>query len=237
MTGKKRETEAVFGSCKSISEKENVFMCLAATKFFLQKINSGVWFIQTFLQKILYMPNFPHTSSTVNMQIMNLFHTHSQKKQNPTKKFIKSGQIEIAQRRRRWDRAVKARSVRSSDERRDRRGARSTSTLVGRSRRSSIAGSLFSLVERSRPSSIAGSLFFLSLSSIWALSSLSLSLSLSPEMIWTENKSVKLFPGQRSKYWSTGNEFPKNFIFRCSQTCGFVGKWFPEIIFTQNKRT
>ena len=101
MTGKKRETEAVFGSCKSISEKENVFMCLAATKFFLQKINSGVWFIQTFLQKILYMPNFPHTSSTVNMQIMNLFHTHSQKKQNPTKKFIKSGQIEIAQRRRR----------------------------------------------------------------------------------------------------------------------------------------
>ena len=56
-------------------------------------------------------------------------------------------------------------------------------------------------------------------------------------MIWTENKSVKLFPGQKSKYWSTGNEFPENFIFRCSQTCGFVGKWFPEIIFTQNKRT
>ena len=78
------------------------------------------------------MSNFPHTSSTVNMQIMNQFYTHSQKKQNPAKKFIKSGQIEIAQRRRRWDRAGEARSVRSSDERRDRRGARSTSALVGR---------------------------------------------------------------------------------------------------------
>ena len=33
-------------------EKENVFMCLAVTKFVLRKINSDVWFIQTFLQKI-----------------------------------------------------------------------------------------------------------------------------------------------------------------------------------------
>ena len=73
----------MFGSCKSISGKENVFMCLAATKFVLWKINSDVWFIQTFLQKMLYMPNFPYTSSTVNMQIMNQFHIHSQKKQNP----------------------------------------------------------------------------------------------------------------------------------------------------------
>ena len=83
------------------------------------------------------------------------------------------------------------------------------------------------------------SLFFLSLSPIWALSFLSLSLSLSlfPEMIWTENKSVKLIPGQRSKSWSTGNEFPENKIFRCSQTCRLGWKWFPEIIFTQNKRS
>ena len=34
------------------SEKENVFMCLAVTKFVLRKINFGVWFIQTFLQKM-----------------------------------------------------------------------------------------------------------------------------------------------------------------------------------------
>ena len=202
------------------------------------------------------MPNFPHTSSTVNMQIMNQFHTHSQKKQNPAKKFIKSGQIEITQRRRRWDCAVKVRSVQSSDERRDRRGARSTSALVGWLRCSSddcAARRTIALAiaidegrdwrarwsdDRTARRLPAKSLLPFSLSPIWALSSLfSLSLSLFPEMIWTENKSVKLFPGQRSKYWSTGNEFPKNFIFRCSQTCGFGGKWFPEIIFTQNKRT
>ena len=171
--------------------KENVFMCLAATKFVLRKINSGVRFIQTFLQKMLYMPNFPHTSSTVNMQIMNQFHTHAQKKQNPAKKFIKSDQIEIAQRRRRWDCAVKVRSVRSSDELRDRRGARSTSALVGRSRRSSDdrarnrdrqgARSTSALVGRSHRSSIAGkvSSSFLSLSDLGSLFSLSLSLSLS----------------------------------------------------------
>ena len=87
--------------------------CLVASKFILQKINSGVWFVQTFLQKMLYIakpPNFPYTSSAINMWIMNQFHTHSQKKQNPAKKFIKSGQIEIARRRRRRDHAVEARS-------------------------------------------------------------------------------------------------------------------------------
>ena len=39
-------------------------------------------------------------------------------------------------------------------------------------------------------------------SPIWALSSLSLSLF--PEMIWSENEGGKSFPGQRWKYWSTG---------------------------------
>ena len=107
-----------------------------------------------------------------------------------------------------------------------RRAARSTSALFRRSRSQSRSTrgviderarrTIAQLVDRRR------SLFFLSLS---------------PEIIWTENKSVKLFPGQRSKYWSTGNEFLENFIFRCSQTCGFGGKWFPEIIFIQNKRT
>ena len=92
------------------SGKENDFMCLAVTKFILRKINFGVWFLQTFLQKMLYMSNFPHISSTVNMRIMNQFHTYSQKKQNPAKKFIKYGQIEIERQRRRWDRAVEARS-------------------------------------------------------------------------------------------------------------------------------
>ena len=87
--------------------------CLVASKFILRKINSSVCFVQTFLQKMLYIakpPNFPYTFSAVNMWIMNQFHTYSQKKQNLAKKFIKSGQIEIAQWNRRWDRVVEARS-------------------------------------------------------------------------------------------------------------------------------
>ena len=67
--------------------------------------------------------------------------------------------------------------------------------------------------------------------------SLSLSLSLFPEMLWSENEGRKSFPGQRWKYWSTGSHFPENIIFCDSQTCGKGWKWFPEIIFTQNKRT
>ena len=146
-------------------------MCLAATKFVLRKINSGVWFIQTFLQKMLYMPNFPHISSTVNMQIMNQFHTHSQKKQNPAKKFIKSGQIEIAQRRRRWDCVGKARSVRLSDERRNRR-SRSMRALAIAIDEGLDRPTIAPLVDRRL------SLLPLSLFDLGSLFSLSLSLSL-----------------------------------------------------------
>ena len=66
---------------------------------------------------------------------------------------------------------------------------------------------------------------------------LSLSLSLFPEMLWSENEGRKSFPGQRWKYWSTGSHFPENIIFRDNQTCGFGGKWFPEVISTQNKHS
>ena len=65
----------------------------------------------------------------------------------------------------------------------------------------------------------------------------SLSLSLFPEMLWSENEGRKSFPGQRWKYWSTGSHFPENIIFRDSQTCGFGGKWFSKVIFTQNKHS
>ena len=153
--------------------KENVFMCLAATKFVLRKINSSVWFIQTFLQKMLYMPNFPYTSLTVNMQIMNQFHTHSQKKQNPAKKSIKSGQIEIARQRRRWDYAVEARSVRSSDEWRDRRARLLDNRTAHPSCRSSIDERArnrdcptSALIDRRAMRSPAKSLLHLSLSPI-----------------------------------------------------------------------
>ena len=81
--------------------------------------------------------------------------------------------------------------------------------------------------------SLIWALSSLTLSLIWALSSLSLF----PKMNWSENESVNSFPGQRRKFWSTGIQFPENCIFRCNQTCGKGWKWFPEIIFTQNKRT
>ena len=84
----------------------------------------------------------------------------------------------------------------------------------------------------------SGAIWALSSLSLWSgLSLLSLPLSLFLEMIWRENEGAKSFPGQRWKYSSTGSHFPENIIFRDSQTCGFGGKWFPEIIFTQNKRT
>ena len=89
-------------------------MCLAATKLVLRKINSGVWFIQTFLQKILYMPNFPYTSSTVNMQIMNnstLIHKRNKTQQKNSSNPVKlrshgGGEGEIV----RWRRDRAARS-------------------------------------------------------------------------------------------------------------------------------
>ena len=122
-------------------------------------------------------PNFPYTSSTVNMWIMNQFHIHSQKKQNAAKKFIKSGQIEIARRRKRWDRAVEARSSEGEIERRgaaieerrccDRRSARCDRWTGARS-----------VVVRLELGVRGRSLFFLSLCDLGSLS-LSLSLSLS----------------------------------------------------------
>ena len=46
------------------SEKENVFMCLVVTKFILRKMNFGVWFIQTFLQKIHQIRQDKQNAST-----------------------------------------------------------------------------------------------------------------------------------------------------------------------------
>ena len=116
-------------------------------------------------------PNFPYTSSTVNMWIMNQFHIHSQKKQNAAKKFIKSGQIEIARRRKRWDRAVEARSSEGEIER---RGA----AIEERRCCGAIVGLELGLWLSDWSSGFAGEVSSSSLFAIWALS-LSLSLSLS----------------------------------------------------------
>ena len=142
--------------------------------------------------------------------------TQQKNSSNPVKLRSRSGgEDEIARwRRDRCDRptsgeigAIVLRAARSTiDERRDRRAVQSPAKSV-------------------LPLSLS-----LSLQS--GLSLLSLSLSLFPKMIWSENESVKSFLGQRSKCWSTRNDFPENSIFRCCQTCGF-----PEIIFPQNKCT
>ena len=139
-----------------------------------------------------------------------------------------------------------ARSHRSSIDDRNRWAVWSTSALVGRSHRSSIA----SLIDRRAHLSndrtarrSTNSAIDNRCSLIWALSSLSLSLSLSqslslfPKIIWSENEGVKSFTGQRWKFRSTGSHFPENEIYRCCQTPEFGGKWFPKIIFPQNKHT
>ena len=156
---------------------------------------------------------------------MNQFHTHPQKKQNPAKKFIKSGQIEIARRRRRWDRAVKVTSSGGEIGAIVRRAARLT---IGALRSGlSLSLSLRSGLSSSRSLCVVFCLFSLALC-VFCVTS---------EMIWSENRSVKSFPGQRGKFQSTGSYFPENNIYHRCQTCGLGGKWFPENIFPQNKRT
>ena len=164
--------------------------CLVASKFVLWKINSGAWFVQIFLQKMHYIaksPNFPYISSVVNVLIMNQFHTHSQKKQNPAKK---ENQI-----RSNWDRAAeeKVRSEARSERRRDRvarsearssgggiEAARSsdavlrlTSGAVLRLTSGTVLRSTISAVRSSDWSSVCGrwrSLFFLSLCDLGSFS-------------------------------------------------------------------
>ena len=142
-------------------------------------------------------PNFPYTSSTVILWIMNQFHIHSQKKQNAAKKFIKSGQIEIARRRKRWDRAVEARSSEGEIERRgaaidERRGAaiEERRCCDRRSARCDRWTGARSVVVRLELGVRGRSLFFLSLCDLGSLS-LSLSLSLFSKMLWSENRNWK----------------------------------------------
>ena len=124
-------------------------------------------------------PNFPYTSSAVNMWIMNQFHTHSQKKQNPAKKFIKSGQLrshgggegEIV----RWRRdQVEARSSGKIERRGDAIDEWCDATIDDR--RGFIIGLELGLWSSDWSSGFAGKVSSSSLFAIWALSSLSLSL-------------------------------------------------------------
>ena len=155
------------------SGKENVFMCLAVTKFVLWKINFGVWFIQTFLQKMHQIRQKKQNLAKENESISHSF----TKETKPSKK--------IHQIRSNWDHAAeeKMRSRGEGDiERRRGRCDRLTSGAIDdrsvRSHRS--RSSIASLVSTVR-----------SLDKRRDLGSLSLSLSLFSKMNWSENKGVK----------------------------------------------
>ena len=114
-------------------------MCLAVTKFVLRKINFGVWFIQTFLQKM---------------------HQIRQKKQNATKenesnpaeeKMRSRGEGNIERRRGRCNRPTSgAIDDRDRAARRSTSGARPTSALVDRDHQSRSSIAPRDLIDRDR---------------------------------------------------------------------------------------
>ena len=161
------------------SGKENVFMCLAVTKFVLRKINLGVWFIQTFLQKMHQIRQKKQNTAKEN-------------ESNPVEEKMRSrGEGNIERRRGRCDRSTSGaiddcdRATRPSTS-----GARPTSALVDRAARSTISPR--DLIDRTARSTIASRDLIdrnrrlchssaqcdrQTSGAIWALSSLSLSLS------------------------------------------------------------
>ena len=66
------------------SRKENVFRCLAASEFVLRKINSGVWFVQTFYEKWLPFtaPTFPNIILQHHCKILHRTGVPSQQNHN-----------------------------------------------------------------------------------------------------------------------------------------------------------
>ena len=137
---------------------------------------------------------------------------------------------------------INDRNPRSRSRQRDLAKARSRSTLREIAPSITIFAAIIGLeLARSMPPGARSPPAIIGLTGMFLLFSrvraLSLSLSLFPEMLWSENEGRKSFPGQRWKYWSTGSHFLENIIFRDSQTCGFWRKWFPEVIFTQNKHS
>ena len=77
----------------------------------------------------------------------------------------------------------------------------------------------------------------LSLLSLSLSLSLSLFASVSLEMIWRWNRSCIHFPGQRPYFTVKVNDFPENSIFHTQPNTRKGVKGFPEIIWSQNKRS
>ena len=108
------ENKAPFGSCKSISEKYSIFRKCYFPK---RKMFSCIWlhFKKCFEKYFLvfccvlentientfstYCSHFLTFSQLPNKYIISFLNTETQKKQNPEKKFIKSGQIERRRKR------------------------------------------------------------------------------------------------------------------------------------------
>ena len=54
---------------------------------------------------------------------------------------------------------------------------------------------------------------------------------------WSENRNVKQFPGQRLLFTVNWNANLENSIFHVQPNTQFYGKWFLEIVWSQNKRS
>ena len=67
--------------------------------------------------------------------------------------------------------------------------------------------------------------------------SLSLSVRLSLEIVWSENRNVKQFLGQSLYFTVKWNDFPENSIFYTQPNTWWGVKWFPEMVWSQNKHT
>ena len=81
-------------------------------------------------------------------------------------------------------------------------------------------------------------LSLLSLSLSFSLSlSLSLFARLSPEIVCSENRNVKQFPSHNLYFTVKWNAFPENFIFHAQPNTRWCVKWFPEMVWSQNKCT
>ena len=69
------------------------------------------------------------------------------------------------------------------------------------------------------------------------LLSLSLSLSLSPETIWSENRNGNEFQWSKLLFYGQMKMISEKFYFQNQPNSLFYRKWFPESVYHQNKRT
>ena len=119
-------------------------MCLTVTKFVLRKINFGVWFIQTFLQKMHQIWQKKQNAAKEN-------------ESNPAEEKMRSrGEGNIERRRGRCNRPTSS-AIDDLDRaaRRSTSGARPTSALVDRDRQSCSSITPRDLIDRATRSTIA----------------------------------------------------------------------------------